>query len=617
MPSRDCKWIDPCEKGQSATAVVPTFNKHMARLSKTSKFTILEDSGIPTPDPNDLAEYVEVQTIENGQKEAVVKGEDEQDFMTEDRGDAQEADQVLAIRHQNAEDERRESSITTTSVSSYPESTYPTDNEFAVAKYQPYTPPVIRPSFRRTESIRRMQLASPPPFGSRSPRRSILSHSHSRTGTPRSARSLNARESPRPRKRISEETEGEGEVEQKHYPLVLLHATLLRVDLPWSLESMQELLPAQVLANLQLLRSKVSETVLQRGILIPHPREEYELLEERLLEALELKEERVTKCGHFQGRVSTNLSSPTYTSGEDSDSGLGSSIDGSDGERCATCQHHIKTAKSGVGSRGKKWKIRVFAANGLLRSSAWSAVWPEMERVDVEILPWISDDMRRQLDERREKEEREERERLEDEEERIKEIVDEQVRLAHEEMKRIEEVERRAKMEENASRSEVAKPYAETIMAKAPSSDAITSGSLTAPADLPQIYRPSQIPLSILLKNYVYLLAQDRRNIVMAVLGVIALFFAIRPISASRGAILPSLNETSAAYQPLSSPLAVLANATTELSGRLEEHFTSDTDVESAGPGIETAEADALQDPSSIDAQSEAQFVDSMEAFDD
>ena len=145
---------------------------------------------------------------------------------------------------------------------------------------------------------------------------------------------------------------------------------------------MQEVLPQRTLDNLQLLRSKVTETVLQRGILIPHPREEYELLEERLLEALELRKERVTKCGHFRSRDSMSSTSSGESSVRSDDSGVGSSIE-SDGELCSTCQHHLKTARTVTGKGGSRWNIRVFAANGLMRASAWSAAWGEMERVDV------------------------------------------------------------------------------------------------------------------------------------------------------------------------------------------------------------------------------------------
>ena len=73
------------------------------------------------------------------------------------------------------------------------------------------------------------------------------------------------------------------------FPLVSLHVTLLPIPVSYSPAIMQKVLPHQILENWKLIQEKVTNTVLERGILIPHPRDEYELLEERLLESLELK----------------------------------------------------------------------------------------------------------------------------------------------------------------------------------------------------------------------------------------------------------------------------------------------------------------------------------------
>lgn len=506
----------------------------MAR--KSPSFAIYEDEGIAIHD------FTESLLDETDLKSPDVSGitievdeaedEDDQEAQSEDDG-AAHCDRHLGDSEDSndADDERRESAVTTASISTLPESAYETDHDLVIPMHKPYTPPIMRPQFRRAESIRRMQMTSPPPFGSRSPRQSVLRHSRARSGTPRSVRSVDAKGSPRVRRQRSGETEIQQEEEQKHYPLVLLHVTLLPVSLRWSVESMQELVPAHTMENLQLVRSKVSETVLQRGVLIPHPREEYELLEERLLEALELRDERITKCGHFFKRDSTGSTS----SDSDHDSGVGSTSDSSDSSTCATCKSHVKTLRSPAGSGKSKWTIRVFAANGLMRSAAWSAAWSEMESVDVEILPWISDDIRRKLDERREEEEVEERERQEEEAERIKEIVEEQVQLAYEQRMAAQEQQRQA--DDTERRAKVRKEELEgremVLRSTEPASPLPTPIEET-PAqskgnEVPDIYRPSQIPLSILVRNYLYLLAQDRRNVVIFFLVVVSAFFLIRP----------------------------------------------------------------------------------------
>ncbi|KAF2158656.1 hypothetical protein M409DRAFT_61443 [Zasmidium cellare ATCC 36951] len=462
----------------------------MARPSKSKHFAIYEDAGIPTPDSDESYQPSFDDAVRARQEAIDEEEEGDDDVFTERRCDEAVSDgselEDIEEAVEVTDDERRESAITSTSVSSLPESSTDTDQERSLPMHKPYTPPMIRPSFRRPESVRRMQMTSPIPF-ERSPRRSAL-HSQSRSGTPRSARS-SVKGSPRSRRSQYEECV---EVEKKEYPLVLLHVSLLPVELRWSMEAMQEVLPQSTLDNLQRLRSKVTETILQRGILIPHPREEYELLEERLLEALELRKERVTKCGHFRARDS--ISSASSEEGSlHSDSGVGSSVD-SDGELCITCRHHLKTARPVHGSSGSRWNIRVFAANGLMRASAWAAAWSEMERVDVEILPWIGEDLRRQLDARMEQED-----------------VDETLNV------------------ESPS-----DPIREPAQAALPPPPMISAAPQETPepedphADLPQVYRAKDVPLSLLLKNYIFLLAKDKRNIAIFGLAVLAMWLSLR-----------------------------------------------------------------------------------------
>jgi hypothetical protein len=288
---------------------------------------------------------------------------------------------------------------------------------------------------------------------------------------------------------------------------------------------MQDSLPSNVVENLQLLGSKLSDTTLQRGVLIPHPKEEYELLEERLLEALELKEERVTKCGHFAHQASRNSEAVNTNSGRRSDSGIGSSPDSSDEELCAICQSHIKQSKSGVGPRSGKWVIKVYAANGLMRSAAWAAAWSDMERVDVEIAPWISDDIRQKLDERRIQEEAAKQDLVEDEESRIRQIVDEHVHLVLENRLATLATLQHQQSPAPSEPQQPAVPESMRIEAPVPIPQSEPIDSIGS-KELPMIYRPSQIPISVLLKNYVYLLAQDRSNLVVLGLCIAMVFLA-------------------------------------------------------------------------------------------
>ncbi|KAJ9628698.1 hypothetical protein H2203_002600 [Taxawa tesnikishii (nom. ined.)] len=336
----------------------------MPRRSKTP-FTIYSDvTGLHTPDST----YADspIASIENDLTS---------DYMTETDDEA---------RSYTYASPRRISELTSASISSIPDSSVQSDDAedgYAIR----YPPSKERPLFRNASSVRRMQLNSPEPsiLGGHhgSPRGSSTGRSF-RGGTPNSLRvprAAHIRTSPKPRTRERQE-----EKDRSTYPLVLLHATLLPVTLPWSVQSMREILPEKLVANVEKLRTKINE---------------FDLLEERLLEALELKKERLTKCGHFVGRESGSEEGEDGGEGEDSDADtlLGSTGDG-DEERCATCRRVVKESKRGLGTEEGRWEIKVYAANGLMRAGAWGAAWSDMERVDVEILPWIPDELRKKLD---------------------------------------------------------------------------------------------------------------------------------------------------------------------------------------------------------------------------
>jgi hypothetical protein len=204
---------------------------------------------------------------------------------------------------------------------------------------------------------------------------------------------------------------------QRTGPLVLLHITLLPCSSPpYSARSMTEIAPGYITENWRLLQEKLTDTVLERGLLISHPGEEFDLLEERVLETLDLCPPRITSCGHY------------YGGDLDSDSGNDSGVsDLSRDERevraicstpheeqdeedvCRQCDQHMRLPGKGIGAGTRKWNVKIFAANGLMKASAWTAACSDMERVDVEIEPWMPEDVKRALDLRLEEEEEEER----------------------------------------------------------------------------------------------------------------------------------------------------------------------------------------------------------------
>jgi hypothetical protein len=122
----------------------------MARLSKTTPFQIHNDNGDSTPDStyHSLLEgSVKEQELPTTPS-ARAGGRKDDGFVTESDDETKED-------HEGGPQERDdEKNYTRTSISSFPESNYPTDYE-PTTMHKPYTPTYSRPSTRR------MQMSSP------------------------------------------------------------------------------------------------------------------------------------------------------------------------------------------------------------------------------------------------------------------------------------------------------------------------------------------------------------------------------------------------------------------------------------------------------------------------
>ncbi|PFH62131.1 hypothetical protein XA68_14970 [Ophiocordyceps unilateralis] len=262
--------------------------------------------------------------------------------------------------------------------------------------------------FRSPSSVQALQrMESPPP----APRLG--------TSSPRSGRRLGVSGSPQfsPRKtppRFKRATP----------PLVLLHVTLLPLAVwPWGavLDRARSEQLSQEAATLRdawrHLRNRTGDTVSDRGVLLPHPQADYELLEERLLEALELplrRRARILECGHYLGPASGDLCSSSNKvrddddgdeeeedddeddddEGEEEEEGGGGKNDKLATHWCRTCRSDIRYDSLG---EGKVFRVKVYASNGLMRAGAWAACWKEMERVDVELEPIVETSLHDEL----------------------------------------------------------------------------------------------------------------------------------------------------------------------------------------------------------------------------
>lgn len=362
----------------------------------------------------------------------------------------------------------------------------------------PFTPLKTRSRFRNPSSVRALQMdTTPPHLATPSSQQRQRLYTPSKQGTPRSARShrsvISSPSKLSPIKKV-----------KKEYPLVLLHVTLLPMPLSYTPEILETALPPSILANWKLLQEKATDTVLERGILIPHPREDYDLLEERLLESLELKVPRILKCGHFH-------LSPEEEADIAAESDEEADTDANDADICLDCGRRIRDGKFGsAGTGSKRWDIKLFAANGLMRAGAWSAAWREMERVDVEILPWMEEDMKRELELRREEDERTRAEHSHAErEEGIGGLDDARLREIY---------------------GHDAQAFVDGLGDEIP---AAASTPQRTPFQMPMESK-EDVPLWDLLRDYMYHAAQDRRNIAIFLLSIVVLFLSMGSFTSSR-----------------------------------------------------------------------------------
>jgi hypothetical protein len=260
----------------------------------------------------------------------------------------------------------------------------------------PRMPKDYNSPFRHSSSVRALQMNDEVI----SDTHSVLHH-HRRSGSQMSAYSQRSAysSSTSPTKRSSRSNRGSpqksGSGLRKEFPLVLLHCTLLTPNhrLKYSATDealVVELLPEKYRERWIALREKLADVeVSSRGVLINHPREDYARLEESLLESLDLEQPRLRDDHYIPSSESGTDSGFESSSTTEEDA----AAEGTTHANCPDCGCPLKSELL-----DRKWEVKVFAANGLLRGPAWAAAWQEMEKVDVEINVWLPEDVRRELE---------------------------------------------------------------------------------------------------------------------------------------------------------------------------------------------------------------------------
>jgi hypothetical protein len=270
-------------------------------------------------------------------------------------------------------------------------------------------------------------------------------------------------------------------------------------------------------------------------VLIPHPKADYDLLEERLLESLELERPRV-RSGHFLGVQREEVEGAEEESEAES----------TQSSQCPDCGRKVAT---GV-EMERKWEIKVYAANGLMRAGAWGAAWEEMEKVDIEVGVWMPADVRREVEAR---------------------LLDmgytglDEDDTVHGDAEESEEERRRREIYGSPApdpQEKIDGLFDEEYHRRRPHSE-----DQHTPAANTQ-HTPAA-DLKSLVLNYLKALAQDRRNVVIAFLSILVLFYATTsPDSkaASSDSPSPSLRQeivmTTVTTTALSTTLSACASAT-------------------------------------------------------
>lgn len=423
----------------------------------------------------------------------------------------------------------------------------------------PFTPLKARSRFRNPSSVRAMQMdITPPHIATPSSQQRQRLYTPSQHGTPRSARShrsvISSPSKLSPTKKV-----------RKEYPLVLLHVTLLPMPLSYSPEILETVLPPSILANWKLLQEKATDTVLERGILIPHPKEDYDLLEERLLESLELKLPRILKCGHFH-------LSPEEEADIAAESDSEAEADAHDADICLDCGRRIRDGKFGsAGTGSKRWDIKLFAANGLMRAGAWSAAWREMERVDVEILPWMEEDMKRELELRREDDERARAEQAQAQrEEGIGGLDDARLREIY---------------------GHDAQAFVDGL------GDELPAAAPTPQRTPTKVTEESKVeaPLWDLLREYMYHAAQDRRNLAIFLLSIVILFLSMGSSASNRR----YTQVQDMVHMSRTPPIAQASTYGTDVLSKASASVLSAASSTPSSPPLESQEREEQNEPTS------------------
>jgi hypothetical protein len=374
--------------------------------------------------------------------------------------------------------------------------------------------------------------------------------------------------------------------QKKEAPLVLLHCTLLPPSIPVpgaadprNQDILEDELPLEYWKRWRRLQDRVGSGVLRdRGVLISHPEDLYDMLEERLLESLELQRPRLQN-GHFLGREDN------ANSGDDFSDVGESETDGEQGEECPDCGGHVRH-----GDSNRKWEIRVFAANGLMRAGAWAAAWRDMEKVDVEVGLWLPSDVRRSLERRLAEEQMALVERDQAQSPQMQMQMMHMSSLVDGDNQVLPEILQSPKQAHARMISGTGFSQSDRMSSRQSFSDP----HIEHDHNIPDVERKRdhEVALSTLFANYIRVLAADRRNMALTFLSVLVAFLAIG--SLQQQSLSGTYSFPGASYDtPGSSVISSMSVASSPASSQFTPMLESVTATEQAPDQPSSVEAEA------------------------
>ncbi|PSK51774.1 hypothetical protein B9Z65_3041 [Elsinoe australis] len=445
------------------------------------------------------------------------------------------------------------------------------------------------------------------------PTRPSLHHlrtSSRRSGTPRTARRDVGPKPAHSRPGAKRATREEKQDPPPDLPLVLLHVTLLPLPREWGCKGVEGALKEETRRRLELLRGRVGGEVGRRGLLVAHPGGEYEVLEERVLRSLGVEGRRV-EDGHFVGGVGMGedeeVDEEEREEEDEKEERVDSGTEGEEGARkCGTCCKRVGGLEDGVGGK-RRWDVQVFAGNGRMTADTWALSWGEMEMVDVLVTPWVSGEERTGLEKAlaaeaeqerfREKEEKHEQEREAKELKEAHAVQAKKVQDWEEEWRRSrkEETEKRlletAQMEEKMAALEAHIMDLHDSQQRREHSKAELRKPRHTFEDLPPAFKPEQVPIEVLLRNYLLLLAKDFRNIAIVVLLAVTVMLSMQVVALQSAGQLDRFDSCKAIGQSLAESLA-------QLKLQNERVVANDSWIpiqQMIGPSVDVASSAAIQ----------------------